>query len=165
MEIVFAVIIGLALGALLGRWVAQRAGIAPDAEALARVKTEAEQQVAQARREAEVAAREEAVRMTAETEKDVARQRQELTRREERLHKKEETIDQKADAINKKESLFSKREKDLQRREKKVEKASQSAAPPARVPSGWMPCSAQYSSQQLSPTWIPAWPMLQVGTR
>ena len=35
MEIVFAVIIGLALGALLGRWVAQRAGIAPDAEALA----------------------------------------------------------------------------------------------------------------------------------
>lgn len=123
MEIVFAVIIGLALGALLGRLVAQRAGIAPDAEALARVKTEAEQQVAQARREAEVAAREEAVRMTAETEKDVARQRQELTRREERLHKKEETIDQKADAINKKESLFSKREKDLQRREKKVEKA------------------------------------------
>ena len=29
MEIVFAVIIGLALGALLGRWVAQRAGSPP----------------------------------------------------------------------------------------------------------------------------------------
>ncbi|MFZ4738550.1 MAG: ribonuclease Y [Bradymonadia bacterium] len=123
MEIFIAIIVGLAVGAILGRVLARRAGLAPDPEAVARVRAEAEQQVAQARREAEVAAREEAVRLTAETEREIGRQRQEFLRREERLHKKEEAIDQKADGLAKKESIFSKREKDLQRREKKVEKS------------------------------------------
>merc|ERR1719484_222334 len=45
--------------------------------------------------------------------------------------------------------------------EKKVLKAS---SPPPMVlsdgiwPSGWMPCSRQYSSQHALPHWIPAWP-------
>uniref|UniRef100_K7F1H4 Uncharacterized protein n=1 Tax=Pelodiscus sinensis TaxID=13735 RepID=K7F1H4_PELSI len=45
--------------------------------------------------------------------------------------------------------------------QKKVVKES---SPPPMVfslgicPSGWIPCSRQYSSQQVLPIWTPAWP-------
>ena len=30
---------------------------------------------------------------------------------------------------------------------------------PGMRPSGWIPCSRQYNSQQALPIWTPAWPM------
>jgi ribonuclease Y len=119
MEIVIGIVVGVVAGLVVGRLIAQKGGADP--QALDRVRAEAEQAIAQARKEAEIAAREDAVALTADAEKEAARIRQELARREERLHKKEESVDGKADSLSKKESQIAKREKDLARKEKKVQ--------------------------------------------
>jgi ribonuclease Y len=119
MEIIIGIILGAVVGLIIGRTFARRTG--PGPEALAHVRAEAEQAIAQARKEAEIAAREDAISLTADAEKEAARIRQELARREERLHKKEESVDSKGDQISKKEAQVTKREKDLARKEKKIQ--------------------------------------------
>ncbi len=119
MELILSIIAGLVVGAVLGRVLSKGGG--PSPEELERVRSEAEQAIARARKEAEIAAREDAVALTADAERESARIRQEVGKREERLHKKEETVDAKNDTLTKKEAQIAKREKDLSRREKKVQ--------------------------------------------
>ena len=119
MEIIIGIIVGAVVGLVIGRSFARRVG--PGPEVLAQVRAEADQAIAQARKEAEIAAREEAVGLTADAEKEATRIRQELARREDRLHKKEESVDGKGDQLSKKEAQITKREKDLARKEKKVQ--------------------------------------------
>lgn len=121
--VIFAIVglVGLAVGAVIGRSLGRRGG--PSEVDLEKARAESEASVARVRKEIEIKGREEAVAVTAEAEREAHKVRQELGKREERVHKKEETLDGKNDQLTKKDAQLGKREKDLGRREKKVQKA------------------------------------------
>lgn len=118
MEYAIAGVVGLVLGAVIGRFLTRGEDPTEEIEAIRAASAEA---LAQARTEAEDAARGRYEEMSAEIEHDAARRKDEIKKREDRLRKRESDLDGRDNQLGQREKKLGRREKDVGRRERKLD--------------------------------------------
>ena len=115
---VFTVLIGLAIGALVGwilrKMVAEKAIGSAEMEAK-RLLQNAEMEAEAKKREAIVAAKEEVMQIRNEIDKETRERRNEIQRLERRVLQKEETLERKVEALERKEENLQKKEAEVEK--------------------------------------------------
>ncbi|MBO8137456.1 MAG: ribonuclease Y [Desulfotomaculum sp.] len=118
------VIIGLAAGYLIRKYLAEAKIATAEAEAN-KIIEEAKRQAESKKREAILESKEEVLKFRNEVEKEYKERRSELQRMERRLMQKEETLDRKIEANEKKEEVLQQKEKEIQDIKEKIEETLQ----------------------------------------
>jgi len=126
--IIFAVVIGLIIGAaggyFLGVWNKQR----QDAEKLASAQQQAERIISEAKDKAlklEIEAKDNSIAMRNEVETEMIRRRRELARLEERAQRRMDQLEMRSENLERREQRLNQRQSQLDKREARLQKSEE----------------------------------------